>query len=122
LRGMFAFALWDGRRQELLLARDRLGKKPLYYTETGGRLLFASELKAILELPEVERRINWRAASHLFSFLTTPEAESIVDGVRKLEPGHILVASRQGGIRTERYWSCEFEPDYAHSEEFLVER
>src|ERR1700691_3231297 len=94
MRGMFAFALWDSRKKQLLLARDRLGIKPLYYAEVDGRLLFASEVKAILQLPEVERRINWSAVSHLFTFLTTPPDEAIIDGVRKLEPGHVLVASQ----------------------------
>src|SRR5580658_3606212 len=79
MRGMFAFALWDGRRKQLVLARDRVGIKPLYYAEVGGRILFASELKSILQLPEVAREFNWRAVSHLFTFLTTPPAEAIID-------------------------------------------
>src|SRR5262245_25251912 len=66
LRGMFAFAVWDARRNQLLIARDRLGIKPLYYAEIDGGVLFASELKPILARPEVERRLSWRAVSHLF--------------------------------------------------------
>src|SRR5438477_11114325 len=85
LNGMFAFAIWDTRRQELLLVRDRLGIKPLYIYERDGEIVFASELKPILQLPHIDRSINWEAASHLFAFLTTPASQSIVDGIRKLE-------------------------------------
>lgn len=121
LRGMFAFALWDERRRQMLLARDRLGIKPLYYGELGGRLLFASELKAILQLPWVERKLNWKAVNHLFTFLCTPRSESIIEGVQKLEPGHIAVASPDRGLRIERYWDVEFAPDYGRTEEEFVE-
>ena len=93
MRGMFAFAVWDDRKKTLLLARDRLGIKPLFYGEAGGRLVFASELKAILELPEIGRNLNWNSVGHLFTFPTTPASESIIEGIHKLEPGHTLVAS-----------------------------
>src|SRR6266849_1155856 len=121
LRGMFAFALWDDRLKLLLLARDRLGIKPLYYAEVGGRLLFASELKAILQVPEVQRSLSWRAVSRLFTGLTTPPAESIIEGVRKLEPGHLLIASPGKNTQTEPYWKVRFEPDYSRSEEDYAE-
>jgi len=122
LRGMFAFALWDERRRQLLVARDRLGIKPLYYAEIGGRILFASELKAILQLPEAGRNLNWSAVAHLFSFLTTPPTEAIIDGVRKLEPGHLLTASPGRAPVIERYWDLNFEPDYGREEDYFVER
>ena len=122
LRGMFAFALWDERRKRLLVARDRLGIKPLYYAEIGGRLLFASELKSILQLPEVGRGFNWSAVSHLFSFLSTPPTEAIVEGVRKLEPGHLLTASPGRPPEIERYWDLSFDPDYGREENYFVER
>ncbi len=122
MRGMFAFALWDDRRKRLLLARDRLGIKPLYYVWVGEKLVFASELKAILQMPEVERRLHWGAVSHLFAFLATPASEAIVEGVSKLEPGHILTVSRSLGQRIERYWDVSFEPDYSHGEKYFVER
>lgn len=122
MRGMFAFAVWDARRRELLLARDRLGIKPLYYAHVGGRLLFASEVKALLQLPEVERSLSWSAVSHLFTFLSTPRSESIVADVRKLEPGHVLVATAGGRLRTERYWNVAFRPDHGRSEAYFVER
>jgi len=69
---MFAFALWDQNRRQLLLARDRLGIKPLYYGEVDGHLVFASELKAILQLPGIQRRLNWSSVGHLFTWLCTP--------------------------------------------------
>jgi asparagine synthase (glutamine-hydrolysing) len=121
LRGMFAFALWDGPRRQLLLARDRLGVKPLYWAQSGGRLVFASELKAILQLPGVEREINWGSLDHLFTFLTTPARESIVAGVHKLEPGHLLVASAGAGVRDHRYWAPRFEPDHGKPESHFVD-
>jgi asparagine synthase (glutamine-hydrolysing) len=122
LRGMFAFALWDERKRQLLLARDRVGIKPLYFAEIGGRILFASELKAILQLTEVERRVNWSAVSHLFTFLSTPPTESIIEGIHKLEPGHLLTASPGRPVLIERYWDVVFEPDYAREESYFVER
>lgn len=114
LRGMFAFALWDERRRRLLLGRDRMGIKPLYFGRFGERLVFASELKALLELPDVPRRLDWTAVDHLFSFLTTPEDRSVVEGVAKLEPGCLLVAEPAGAgrqVRIHRYWELPFAPD-----------
>src|SRR5437660_5658381 len=89
LRGMFAFALWDDRRRQLLLARDRVGIKPLYYAEIDGRLLFASELGALLQLPDVPSTLTWRALNHLFTFGRTPLAETILAVGHKLKPGHL---------------------------------
>jgi asparagine synthase (glutamine-hydrolysing) len=120
LRGMFGLAVWDERAQSLLLARDRVGIKPLYYSEAGGRLAFASELKALLELPEVGRELDWEALGHLLAFLTTPQAQSIVRGVRKLEPGTRLLASREG-VSITRYWDLCWAPDRGRSERALVE-
>src|SRR5882724_11282229 len=122
LRGMFGLAIWDQSRRTLLLARDRLGIKPLYYTEAGGRLAFASELKALLQLPEVERRLDWGAVHRLFAALTTPADQSIVRGVRKLEPAHLLTCSHDRGLRIERYWDLRFEPDPGLTEEDAAER
>ncbi|HEV8199044.1 MAG TPA: asparagine synthase (glutamine-hydrolyzing) [Candidatus Polarisedimenticolia bacterium] len=121
LRGMFAFALWDEKSRRLLLARDRLGVKPLYYAEIGGRLVFASELKALLELPDVEPEIDWPAASHLFTFLTTPVSGSIVRGVRKLPAAHLLVAAAGRRTRVHPYWDVQFYPDRGRSAGDLIE-
>jgi asparagine synthase (glutamine-hydrolysing) len=123
LRGMFAFAIWDERRRQLLLARDRLGIKPLYYADTGNELIFASELKPILQLPRVPRAIDWGAAGHLFTFLSTPSAHSIVDGVAKLEPARTAVASMsQPALRIHKYWDIEFHPNEKATEGELVEQ
>lgn len=122
MRGMFTFAVWDARRQSLLLCRDRLGVKPLYYAEIGGRIIFASELKSILELPNVERRLSPRALSTLLTSQCTPTDQSIVEGVKKLEPGHILTAAAHGKPIVRRYWDVRFEPDAGRSEEYFVEK
>jgi asparagine synthase (glutamine-hydrolysing) len=122
LRGMFAFALWDGRNGILLLARDRLGIKPLYYGKFNGRLVFASEIKAILQLPEVPRDLNWQSVGHYFSGLCTPAAESILTGVHKLEPGSTLMVSIGGRTRLSRYWEVRFQPDYTHDENYFADR
>ena len=121
LRGMFAFALWDVRRRRLLLVRDRLGIKPLYYAMVKGRLLFASELKSILQIPEVERTVNWGSLDHLLAYMTTPATDSIVAGVRKLEPGHRLSIAAGGEPRIERYWALQFQPEMGRSEDDVAE-
>jgi asparagine synthase (glutamine-hydrolysing) len=122
LRGMFALALWDERRRRLVLARDRMGIKPLYYAQIGADLVFASELKPFLQLPEVRRGVDWAAVSHLFTFLATSPSQSIVAGVRKLEPARIAVAEPGKPLHIERYWDLVFEPDEAATEQELVER
>ena len=122
LQGMFAFAIWDERKQELLIARDRLGIKPLYYGEIGGQFVFASELKAILQLPNVECVMNWESVNHLFTFLSTPDRESIVAGISKLKPAHLLVAPRGKSLCIHRYWDVQFTPDHTLSEGSCKER
>ncbi|MBI2821389.1 MAG: asparagine synthase (glutamine-hydrolyzing), partial [Acidobacteria bacterium] len=122
MRGMFAFALWDERRKRLLLARDRLGIKPLYYAEVDGRLIFASELKAILQLPEVEREFQWKSVHHVFTFPYTQPSESIIAGIHKLKPGHVLAASPRRPAEVKRYWDLSFAPDYGRSEDYFAER
>jgi asparagine synthase (glutamine-hydrolysing) len=121
LRGMFAFALWDQRHRRLLLARDRFGIKPLYYGEFDGRLVFASEVKALLQLPEVERRLNWSAVGHLLSWMCTPSEESIVEGIHKLEPAHMLLAATGRPPELRRYWDLDFTPERGRSEESFAE-
>lgn len=116
LRGMFAFALWDRRRRRLLLGRDRLGIKPLFYTQSEGRLLFASELKALLSLPSVERRLNWTSVNHFLAGLATPNSESIVSGVHKLPEAHVLGANAGAPARVSRYWDVDFTPDRERTE------
>jgi asparagine synthase (glutamine-hydrolysing) len=107
LRGMFAFALWDARRRSLLLARDRIGKKPLLYCMKGGKLIFASEFQALLEHPEVPRAPDQSAIWEYISFGYVPAPKTAFRGVRKLKPGHTLVW-QNGQIRISRYWELDF--------------
>jgi asparagine synthase (glutamine-hydrolysing) len=105
LDGMFAFALWDARRGELLLARDRLGKKPLYYTVAGGRFMFASEIKALLQHPAVARDIDPIALDSFLTFANTPAPLTLFKNVFKVPAAHLLRCQADGTLRTERYWS-----------------
>jgi asparagine synthase (glutamine-hydrolysing) len=105
LRGMFAFAIWDTRRQRLLLARDRLGIKPLYYWERPGGLLFASELRAFLALDAFPRRLDRAAIGEYLALGYVPEPDCIFEGVKKLHPGHTLSWDRERGSELAQYWS-----------------
>ena len=123
LRGMFALALWDADRHRLVLARDRLGKKPLYYRDEGSRLSFASELKALLIDSSLGRRADPVALSHYLTLQYVPAPWSAVEGVRKLPPGHMLVAEGRD-VYTHGYWSPAYAPegrDDPRSDEELVE-
>jgi asparagine synthase (glutamine-hydrolysing) len=112
LNGMFAIALWDGRRSELVLARDRFGKKPLYYTELGGGLLFASELKSLIEHPRCPTDLDFDALSRYLALEYVPTPYSIFAGVRKLPGGHVL-RWRDGRTVLERFWDLELRPEEA---------
>lgn len=103
LHGMFAVALWDERRRRLVLARDRVGIKPLYYTRVDGAVVFGSELRCILAYPGVERRIDPDALSEYLSFEFVPSPRTIFEGIHKLPPGHILVFEG-GELRVRPYW------------------
>lgn len=104
LEGEFAFAIWDRRRRKLLLARDRLGVKPLYYTEHNGSMIFASEIKAILEHSEISRRVNLEALYHYLTFFTTPAPSTLFAGVQKLPPGHLLIWDGMNTPISRPYW------------------
>jgi asparagine synthase (glutamine-hydrolysing) len=114
LNGMFAFAIWDGRRNELFLARDPFGKKPLYYSTAipGFRIAFASELKALMGIPGFDPDVNSRAVADYLVFGYVADPESIYSKVGKLAPGHSLLLTREGP-RVRRYWEPRFdiEPD-----------
>ncbi|MDO9318374.1 MAG: asparagine synthase (glutamine-hydrolyzing) [Gammaproteobacteria bacterium] len=116
LRGMFAFAIWDRRQDVVLLVRDRLGIKPLYYSEANGRLLFASEMKALLQLPDIQKEFNWASASYFFSFLSTPANESILKGIHKLQAGCMLRFASGAKPQIKQYWDIQFTPDHERSE------
>jgi len=108
LRGMFAIALWDGRGKRLLLARDRIGKKPLYYLADRSRLFFASELKALLESPCFSREIDLCALDCCLSFGYVPSPFSIFKGIRKLPPGSYAVQD-ENGFKIKRYWTLDMQ-------------
>ncbi|MEV7361089.1 asparagine synthase (glutamine-hydrolyzing) [Streptomyces sp. NPDC059687] len=121
LRGMFAFAVWDARQGRLLLARDRVGKKPLYYRETAGELAFASELKALSTVAGAGGEVDPVALHHYLTYQYVPAPWSILRGVRKLPPGCLL--TWQGGrVQVKRYWSLDFSPVPAPDEEEAAER
>jgi asparagine synthase (glutamine-hydrolysing) len=105
LDGMFAFALWDARRRELLIARDRLGKKPVYYAVANGRFVFASEIKALFQHPDVTRDIDPVALDSYLSFSHTPAPLTLFKNIYKLPAAHLLRCQSDGTVRTERYWS-----------------
>ncbi len=107
LNGQFAIALWDERRSRLLLARDRTGIRPLYYAEAAGRLLFASEVKALFVLPEVQRRLDPQALAQVFSYWAPLAGGSVFQGVKSLPPGHRMVVEG-GHLKIERYWDWSF--------------
>ena len=109
LQGMYAFALWDEDKKELLLVRDPFGIKPLYYFQQGSFFAFASELKALLELKEVSLQVDREALWHYLSLQYVPEPLSILAGVRKLRPGHFLQLDAEG-YRERVYWEPEFAP------------
>lgn len=107
LRGMFAFALWDEGKGRLLLARDRVGKKPLFYFERGGELWFGSEAKAILQDPEVPREPDFAAIDAFLHYQYVPHPLSAFAGIRKLPPAHTLIWE-QGRSTTRRYWRLSY--------------
>ena len=106
--GMFAVAVWDSRQQVGLLARDRMGKKPLYYWEHGGALYFASELKALLTIPGFERRLNLEALHHYLGYKHVPHPLTIFEGVRMLPPAHRLLFRPGAEPQVARYWQLSF--------------
>jgi asparagine synthase (glutamine-hydrolysing) len=123
LNGQFAFAIWDARARRLLLARDRLGIRPLYYTEADGRLLFASEVKALFAHPAARRELDPVSLRQVFTYWSTLAGRSAFRGVRELPPGHTLTYSG-GRIEMRRYWRLEFpaEPGREEAEGEALER
>lgn len=104
LDGMFSFAVWDDRRRRLVLGRDRLGKKPLYYWAEGGRVVFGSEIKAVLAHPAVPRRLDPTAVPAYLTFGYVPTPRTFFEGISSLPPGHVLVAGADGTLSVEAFW------------------
>ncbi|MDH3592696.1 MAG: asparagine synthase (glutamine-hydrolyzing), partial [Planctomycetota bacterium] len=121
LRGMFALAIWDERKQVLYLARDRLGMKPLYYAHSDGRFLFASEIKAILAAPGVSREIDPTALSDYLTLLYIPAPRSIFRAVAKLPAAHYAVVTADD-VRITQYWDLKFTPETSDAPGTLHER
>jgi asparagine synthase (glutamine-hydrolysing) len=128
-RGMFAFALWDGRKQELWLVRDRIGIKPLYYSIHDERIVFASEIKALLKDPDQKKVVNERGFFDYLSFLTVPAPNTLFKGIYKLQSGSWMCIKTDGSFRQHRYWdvldhihpSVEKESEEKIAESILAE-
>jgi len=110
LRGMFTFAIWDASRRRLLLARDRVGIKQLYYSVVDGQLLWGSEIKSLLQHPAVPRRLNPSAINHFLTYLYVPEPLTAFEGIHELPAGHVLI-SENGALRLRRYWQLRYDID-----------
>jgi asparagine synthase (glutamine-hydrolysing) len=109
LNGQFALAIWDQRQRRLVLARDRVGIRPLFYTEADGRLLFASEIKALFQVPAVARELNPLAIAEVFTFWCPLPGSTLFERIVSVPPGHLLVADLAGGQRRLiRYWDWSF--------------
>jgi len=128
LRGMFAFALWDTQERSLFIARDHLGVKPLYYTQMGDRLIFGSEIKAILQHPDVSVELDLNALSDYLSFRYVPAPHTLFKNIHLLPSGYWLKSDPQG-VKTQQYWDVEFTdtpydpsrtPQYAAELEALI--
>jgi len=124
LDGDFAIALWDEAARRIVLARDRVGIKPLYYTLTGGRLIFASEIKAILEHPSVSRDVDEEALYHYLTFMTTPAPQTLFAGIQKLPAGCMLTCDARGEVKVTRYWDtvpARLDSSLANDEQAIAE-
>ncbi len=106
IEGDYAIALWDADREQLVLARDRAGVKPLYFYQQHGRFIFASEIKAILEHPAVTPEVHEEALYHYLTFVTTPAPQTLFRNVQKLPAGHMLVVNRAGAVCVTQYWDA----------------
>ncbi len=119
-RGMFAFALWDKNKKQMVIARDRVGKKPLYYFMDDNRLVFASEIKAILEHPNITKKIDLTALSDYMSLLYVPSPKSIFKSIKKLPAAHYAII-KQDSFVVDSYWDISFEPHPFKNEEDMME-
>jgi len=125
LRGMFTFAIWDGRRQRMLIARDRLGIKPLYWSDDGDLLLFGSEIKSMLRHPSLHASLDLEALADFMLLRYVPAPKTMFEGVNSLLPGHLLTCD-ESGVRTRRWWDLSFapaspQPTEAQAQERLLE-
>jgi asparagine synthase (glutamine-hydrolysing) len=119
LEGMFAFALWDQARAKLILGRDRIGQKPLFYAQTASGFIFASEIKALLADGEGPAGLDVHAMHHYLSLRYVPGSYTMFSGIKKLPPAHYLVLEK-GKLRIERYWSLSYLPKFEYPHEDLL--
>ena len=122
LDGMFALAVWDGPARKLVLARDRMGEKPLYYYDGPGVFVFGSELRALLEHPDVPRELDLRSLARYLLIDAVPAPHSILAGIAKLAPAHTLVVSPGAKPQVTPYWALSFAPDHSIDEDEWRER
>ncbi|MDD2709057.1 MAG: asparagine synthase (glutamine-hydrolyzing) [Verrucomicrobiae bacterium] len=108
LNGQFAFALWDGRKKNLILARDRPGIRPLFFTQLGKTFVFGSEIKSLFTYPQVRRTIDPAGLDQILTFWTTVGETTFFEGIHELPPAHFLIVSANQPPRMERYWDCDF--------------
>jgi len=118
LRGMFAIAIWDERKKRTILIRDRFGVKPLYYHIQNNKLLFASELKALLAYDEIKPTINRNAISDYLTYLNIPAPETIFNEIKKLRPAEMLIFNLDGSFTTKTYWSIKFQKNNLGEEDY----
>jgi asparagine synthase (glutamine-hydrolysing) len=121
LRGMFGFALWDASERKLVLARDRLGIKPLYYADINGTLVFGSEIKSILQHPGVSAQLNHQALSDFLSLKYIPSPDTLFENIRAVPPGFMLICTGRG-VRLRRYWDLRFSEVAGRDEAACAER
>src|SRR5262249_29684968 len=122
LEGMFGFAVWDAAQQTLLLARDRMGEKPVYYYAGPNTFVFGSDLRALLEPPDVPRQLDLRSLSRYLAYEYVPTPFAMLAGIAKLPPGCLLTVRPGDKPRVVRYWDLSPEPDHGPTEDEWAER
>ncbi len=118
LRGMFAFAVWNSNKQELFIARDRIGKKPLFYYTDSERFVFGSELKCLMQDKAIPKKIDKKSISLYFSYGYVPSPNSVFTGIKKLMPGHTLIIDKKGKMKINEYWDLKYEPEIKSEKEW----
>ena len=119
--GMFVFALWDEKNNMLFLARDRLGIKPLYYSILPNEFIFASEIKAIIKHPKIQKEIDWKALSDYLFYQYIPSPRTIFTQIKKLPPAHFILIKKDRQIEIESYWDLRWEPDYSLTKQECID-
>ena len=122
LNGMFAFAIWDKVDKSIFLARDRLGKKPLYIWRYGDKLAFASEIKALMEIPGVERKLRYDAVKDFFTHQYVPDPKSIFENIEKLAPGHCVHINASNSVKLRQWWDVSFQTDHCVGDDQRAEQ